>query len=292
MTRALNPLVAVGQRQIGPIGTASRVLVGLSAITLPIALSGISSLEVAAALLALPLIATAAAALVAAAYRRLAPAALRRRGALCSGPACLLAAVMVGAVVLLGVLTPVDVEVVLWVWIGASMLLAAVRGYGGCELLAAPNLISGRREEIGCILFTPIDQAEARHERADREGRFGGALLMAHPGQKDSQVPPSREKAAPGSGSPGGAATGLAGLGLAAIAVACCAGPAAVLGLVGGVTLSAAIGGLAGAAVIALSLSLSLSLSLIRGRSCESAMDREQREAETSGERAWSDAAR
>jgi hypothetical protein len=61
----------------------------------------------------------------------------------------------------LDALTPVDGDVAFWVWIGASMLLAAVRGYAGCELLAFPNALTGRRDQLGCILFTPIDAADA-----------------------------------------------------------------------------------------------------------------------------------
>jgi hypothetical protein len=30
-----------------------------------------------------------------------------------------------------------------------------------CEVLAIPNLLSGRRDQIGCIAYTPIDRAEA-----------------------------------------------------------------------------------------------------------------------------------
>jgi hypothetical protein len=50
------------------------------------------------------------------------------------------------------------------------------------------------------------------------------------------------------------ATTGLAGLGIAAFAVVCCAGPAVILGVVGGITLGAVMGGLAGVAVIAASV--------------------------------------
>jgi hypothetical protein len=59
------------------------------------------------------------------------------------------------------------------------------------------------------------------------------------------------------------AATGLAGLGVVAFAVACCAGPALILGAVGGITLGVAIGGLAGLAVIVGSVA---SLALVRRR--------------------------
>jgi hypothetical protein len=147
-------------RQIGPIGTASRVAVGVIAIALPITLSGIGWWDIGAALVAYPLIVTAASAVVTAAYSSLAPEALGRRHALCSGPACVLGLVMVAIAVGVSALTPVD-GVALWVWLGASMLLAAARGYGGCELLAFPNAITARRDQIGCFLFTPIDRAEA-----------------------------------------------------------------------------------------------------------------------------------
>jgi hypothetical protein len=63
----------------------------------------------------------------------------------------------------LGALTPSNGNVSLWVWLGASMLLAAARGYGGCEVLAVSNLITGRPDQIGCILYTPIDRWETKH---------------------------------------------------------------------------------------------------------------------------------
>jgi hypothetical protein len=43
-----------------------------------------------------------------------------------------------------------------------SMLVAAARGFGGCEALAIPNVLSGRGDQVGCPLFTPIDAAESR----------------------------------------------------------------------------------------------------------------------------------
>jgi len=48
------------------------------------------------------------------------------------------------------------------VFYGASMLLAALRGYGGCEVLAVPNWLLGRDDQIGGALFWPIDHRE-RH---------------------------------------------------------------------------------------------------------------------------------
>jgi hypothetical protein len=45
---------------------------------------------------------------------------------------------------------------------GASMLLAAARGYGGCEVLAISNWILRRDDQIGCLVLSPIDGYERR----------------------------------------------------------------------------------------------------------------------------------
>lgn len=148
-------------RQIGPIGTTARMLGGLFAIVVPVTVDGISWFEAGVALLALPLIAATTAPLITWSYRRLYPRALQMRHGICSLPACTLIAVMVIANDVLVAPTTANGNVTIWVWLGASMILAAVRGYGGCELLAPYNLISGRREQIGCLLYTPIDNIEA-----------------------------------------------------------------------------------------------------------------------------------
>ncbi|MGH3797937.1 MAG: hypothetical protein ACRDSP_23985 [Pseudonocardiaceae bacterium] len=61
---------------------------------------------------------------------------------------------------------------VLWaagvIFFGASMLLAAVRGYAGCEVLAVSNWLLRRDDQVGCVVFTPVDQWEHRH-RAFRQ---------------------------------------------------------------------------------------------------------------------------
>ncbi len=46
------------------------------------------------------------------------------------------------------------------IFYGLSMLLAAVRGYGGCESLAISNWLLRRNDQLGCLLFSPIDAAE------------------------------------------------------------------------------------------------------------------------------------
>ena len=57
-----------------------------------------------------------------------------------------------------------------FVFYGASMLLAAARGYGGCEVLAISNWILGRDDQIGCLVLSPIDSYEHRLKstQADR----------------------------------------------------------------------------------------------------------------------------
>ncbi len=159
------------ERDIGPFGTATRVVGGLISIGLTIALSGVGWWDLGAAFVVLPLTATAASVLVTWSYERFAPDALARRRAICSGPACSLTLMVVAAAIGLSSLTPVSMGA-LWIWIGASLLLAAARGYGGCEVLAFPNALTGRRDQIGCIVYTPIDAAETRRSRYARPQRL------------------------------------------------------------------------------------------------------------------------
>ncbi|MGD9734015.1 MAG: hypothetical protein AB7V58_00145 [Solirubrobacterales bacterium] len=133
-----------GQREIGPIGTASRVVVGLIAIGVPIAIAGFTWWDALGALVVLPAIATLAAQLITAAYRRSATEAICRDHAVCSPLACWLTAVAIAATVAFSILTPADGNVFFWVWLGASMLLAAARGYGGCEVLVDASVSSAR----------------------------------------------------------------------------------------------------------------------------------------------------
>ena len=45
---------------------------------------------------------------------------------------------------------------------GATLLVAAWRGQPGCEGTVVSNVILGRDDQLGCPLFSPIDEAEAR----------------------------------------------------------------------------------------------------------------------------------
>jgi hypothetical protein len=52
------------------------------------------------------------------------------------------------------------------VFYGASMVLAAVRGRAGCEVTAISNWVLGRDDQVGCPVFTPIDSLEDRSKAA------------------------------------------------------------------------------------------------------------------------------
>ena len=57
---------------------------------------------------------------------------------------------------------------------GTSMLLAAVRGYAGCEVLAVSNWVLRRDDQIGCMVFGPVDTAEGGHRHAVPDGARTG----------------------------------------------------------------------------------------------------------------------
>ncbi len=52
---------------------------------------------------------------------------------------------------------------------GASILLAFVRGYAGCEICAISNWLRRRDDQIVCPIFSPIDHAEARRSGGEPE---------------------------------------------------------------------------------------------------------------------------
>ena len=63
---------------------------------------------------------------------------------------------------------------------GTSLLLAAARGYAGCELLAISNWLLRREDEVGCVVFFPLDAVEAsvnegRSRRRESPARSGAS---------------------------------------------------------------------------------------------------------------------
>lgn len=72
---------------------------------------------------------------------------------------------------------------------GSSMFLAAARGYAGCEVLALSNLVLGRDDQVGYVLFSPLDAAE----RARRRLRRPDAGVPPPPGRVIAARPASHQ---------------------------------------------------------------------------------------------------
>jgi hypothetical protein len=51
------------------------------------------------------------------------------------------------------------------VFFGSSMLLAAFRGDGGCEILSVSNWLLHRHDQIGCTVYYPVDALEKNSTR-------------------------------------------------------------------------------------------------------------------------------
>lgn len=141
-------------RRIGTFGTIARVAVGSALVIVPIALGGIAWLDMAAFAL-FTAIATATAIVISTGLPR------ARLGI---APGCVLCGALLAEAVGLGAAMPANLNVVVGSFLGISMLLAAARGDSGCELVTIPNAITGRRDRIGCVLFGPIDAADARRQ--------------------------------------------------------------------------------------------------------------------------------
>jgi hypothetical protein len=61
-----------------------------------------------------------------------------------------------------GVASFVFVPVAALLFYGSSMLVAAGRGYGGCEIFAISNWLWRRDDQVSCPVFHPVDLAERR----------------------------------------------------------------------------------------------------------------------------------
>lgn len=135
----------VTTRDLGPWGTGARTVVGAAMIGGAI-VSGIGAPDILVGLVAFPLAVTAA---VVVRGREARPVRLMGLEGHCLNCALIVAAfVLLPAAALL--------------FYGTSMLVAAARGYDGCELFAVSNWIWHRDDQIACPLFHPIDRAEHR----------------------------------------------------------------------------------------------------------------------------------
>jgi hypothetical protein len=144
------------QRGIGPLGTVARVLVGgllVASVTWGHLDRGFHPSAWLLGLVGFPAL------LVAGQWLRARRTSMPLRA---TGPVA--HALNVALFVVLYLLEPTSDAALLFY--GASMGLAAARGYAGCEVLAVSNWLLRRDDQIGCALFWPIDQLE--HHRTAR----------------------------------------------------------------------------------------------------------------------------
>ncbi len=146
------------ERSIGRLGTLGRVVVGIFFLAL-----GIIGLPPWGHLLGWPQVLLGLIALPAlAALAQLMRLAFTRAQIRAAGDWVAIA----NFGVLAALLIPEPTRGATLVFLGASMLVAALRGRGGCESLAVSNWLLRREDEVGCALFTPLDRFEARSSRA------------------------------------------------------------------------------------------------------------------------------
>src|SRR5207244_11483486 len=48
---------------------------------------------------------------------------------------------------------------------GVSLVVAGVRAAPGCEVMAISSLLFGKRTELGCLIFSPLDKLERKLRR-------------------------------------------------------------------------------------------------------------------------------
>ena len=147
------------RRAIGPFSTAARAVVGGGIVTIVVwdhAIGGVDVWAWVIGLLALP---------------GLTVAVMRWRAARHPEPLALLTGPLGYA---LWCATVCAIFAALWfapslsvlsdaalVFVGITMLVAAFRGYAGCEVLAISNWVLRRDDQIGCLVFAPVDIVEA-----------------------------------------------------------------------------------------------------------------------------------
>jgi len=154
VTTHVNTGRATVRHPIGPAGIAARAAVGAMLVALALIWRSPHWLDFALGLVVLPAVAIGLFA-----WR-----ARRRPVRLdATGPVAHLANAMVFAPLFL---LPATAGAALMFY-GTSMLVAATRRSGGCEVTAIANAVLGRDDQVGCVLFGPVDATEAavRHPR-------------------------------------------------------------------------------------------------------------------------------
>ena len=136
----------------GPVGAGARLVVGLLLLYLAFFWNDVSWRDPVAGLVVLPAIVTGLLALRA----RRSPEPLVAVGPVGHALNC--------AAILALMLNPATLTTAL-IFYGGSILVAVGRRAGHCEVTAIPNVVLGRRDEVGCPLFWPVDAIEAAARR-------------------------------------------------------------------------------------------------------------------------------
>jgi hypothetical protein len=148
-------------RLIGPIGTAARAIGGAAAIAYTVVAHGLAVWDVAAGLIAFPILASLLHTAVSSAYDRMATGRTSSR----STRTWMISVTVLALILVIGIgltfVTPIDGGAI-FLFFGASLLIVAARGDAGCEVLAVVNAISGHRDKTGCVAFAPVDSLEGR----------------------------------------------------------------------------------------------------------------------------------
>jgi hypothetical protein len=168
---------ASNRRQIGPVGTTARVALGLVLLVFgmlggKIILShGGLHLEWDWAALFLGLVGFPALVLVLQRVRlSRSPSRLEQTGPLPTTLNILIFALLVST----ASIQPIAfVGYAAFVFYGASMLLAAARGYGGCEVLAVSNWLLRRDDQVGCLVLSPLDNFEKQNQQSSAPSERG-----------------------------------------------------------------------------------------------------------------------
>jgi hypothetical protein len=148
-------------RQIGPIGTGARAIAGAAAIAYTVVAHGLAVWDVAAGLIAFPILASLLHTAVASAYDRMATERTSSR----STRTWMISVTVLALILVIGIgltfVTPIDGGAI-FLFFGVSLLIVAACGDAGCEVLAVVNAISGHRDRTGCVAFAPVDSLEGR----------------------------------------------------------------------------------------------------------------------------------
>jgi hypothetical protein len=154
------------ERQIGTVGTVARVVLGPLLLVLGalggriVFVNGLSSLRLDVPALAVGLVVYPLIFLVALWIRSLRdPNPL-----LATGPReTALNLVLIVVLTSTQAITPISfIGFGVFVFYGATMLLAAALGYAGCEVSAVSNWLLRRQDQIGCPVLTPLDALDRR----------------------------------------------------------------------------------------------------------------------------------